>query len=165
MINLKRPENIQVLVNEAFKTATEKGWHETPREFGTCIALMHSEVDEAYEAILPGGQDNFAEEMADILIRIYDACGEFNIPLHKAVTTSVSGYTDKIKLLMDIHYHLSQALESFRQVDSVYMWNAVAAQFSAVCCLIVDNCEVIEPMLQKMEKNKNRPYRHGGKRA
>ena len=36
---------------EVYKIAKEKGWWENPREEGTLIALMHSELSEALEAL------------------------------------------------------------------------------------------------------------------
>ncbi len=61
-------------------TAKEKGWWDTPREDGTLIALMHSELSEALEAARHGNpaDDKIPEfkgveaELADIIIRILD---------------------------------------------------------------------------------------------
>ncbi|UOE54937.1 MazG nucleotide pyrophosphohydrolase domain-containing protein [Cytobacillus oceanisediminis] len=74
------------LCKEAFETAKSKGWHDEPRETGTLLALIHSEVSEALEADRKGDQENFAEELADVLIRIFDLCGAKEIDLDKAVT-------------------------------------------------------------------------------
>jgi len=52
---------------------------------GEKIALMHSELSEALEAIRKGDRANEAEELADTLIRILDYCGQFNIDLGQAV--------------------------------------------------------------------------------
>lgn len=38
----------------------------------TKLALIHSEVSEALEALRKGDQENFAEELADTVIRILD---------------------------------------------------------------------------------------------
>jgi len=61
-----------------FQTATEKGWNEEPCEDGTSMALIHSEISEALEALRTNNPQslkipNFSlaeEEMADAVIRI-----------------------------------------------------------------------------------------------
>jgi NTP pyrophosphatase (non-canonical NTP hydrolase) len=61
-------------------TAIEKGWWDEPREDGTMIALMHSELSEALEALRAGNpkDDKIPEyrgceaELADVIIRILD---------------------------------------------------------------------------------------------
>lgn len=67
--------------NRAYEIAQSKGWHEEKRETGTILALIHSEVSEALEADRKGDNENFAEELADIVIRVFDLCGSRNIDL------------------------------------------------------------------------------------
>lgn len=76
---------INELCNRAFETAKSKGWHDEERETGTLLALIHSEVSEALEADRKGDNENFAEELADVCIRIFDLCGLKNIDLQKAI--------------------------------------------------------------------------------
>lgn len=76
---------VNELCQEAFKTAKSKGWHDEPRETGTILALIHSEVSEALEADRKGDQENFEEELADVCIRIFDLCGSREIDLEKAI--------------------------------------------------------------------------------
>ena len=74
---------ISELQQEIHETAKEKGWWDEPREDGTCIALMHSELSEALEVLRkPDGIAIFSkkclgihaveEEFADVIIRILD---------------------------------------------------------------------------------------------
>lgn len=95
---------INQLVKEAHDTAIEKGWWEKDRNNYELIALMHSELSEALEAYRKGDEAHVPEELADVLIRIFDLCGARGYDLERAV-------------------------------------------------------------LRKMEFNKTRPYRHGGKLA
>lgn len=76
---------INELCKEAFETAKSKGWHDTPVETGTLLALIHSEVSEALEADRKGDSENFAEELADVCIRTFDLCGSRGIDLEKAI--------------------------------------------------------------------------------
>jgi NTP pyrophosphatase (non-canonical NTP hydrolase) len=76
---------INELCNAAFETAKSKGWHDEPRETGTLLALIHSEVSEALEADRKGDTENFAEELADVCIRIFDLCGSKGIDLEAAI--------------------------------------------------------------------------------
>ncbi|WP_078434250.1 MazG nucleotide pyrophosphohydrolase domain-containing protein [Metabacillus halosaccharovorans] len=76
---------INNLCSQAYKTAKSKGWHNEPRETGTLLALIHSEVSEALEADRKGDQENFVEELADVCIRIFDLCGSKKIDLEKAI--------------------------------------------------------------------------------
>ena len=76
---------INQLCKEAFETATSKGWHDEPREMGTILALIHAEVSEALEADRKGWTENFAEELADVCIRVFDLCGSKGIDLEKAI--------------------------------------------------------------------------------
>lgn len=47
----------------------------------TRLALIHSEVSEALEALRKGDMENFAEELADIVIRVADTAGGLDIDL------------------------------------------------------------------------------------
>lgn len=70
--------HLQQKVNQI---AEEHGWWDEPREDGTLIALMHSELSEALEALRHGnrpsshisGFSEVEEEMADVIIRMMDA--------------------------------------------------------------------------------------------
>lgn len=107
---------ITELVQESHKTAVEHGWWEKKPEFGTLIALCHSELSEALEEyrrgsspeetrehpMIPRKPEGIPSELADTIIRIFDMCGYYGIDLEEAI-------------------------------------------------------------LQKMQYNKERPYKHGGK--
>ncbi|WP_337982817.1 MazG nucleotide pyrophosphohydrolase domain-containing protein [Lysinibacillus sp. C5.1] len=84
-IETSNASGINDLCKQAYETAVSKGWHDQPREMGTLLALIHSEVSEALEADRKGDTENFTEELADVCIRIFDLCGSRNINLEQAI--------------------------------------------------------------------------------
>lgn len=83
---LQNYKPIAELIREAHVTAVDKGWWETPRPILELICLMHCELSEAAEAYRnKEGDERIVEELADVLIRIFDLCGARNWDLEKAV--------------------------------------------------------------------------------
>lgn len=85
----KRP-CLNDLIGECHSIARSKGWWEDERNDGELIALMHSELSEALEAMRArGSKDNIAEELADCCIRIFDFCGAREIDLEKILVKKI----------------------------------------------------------------------------
>ncbi len=87
---------IKHLMKEAHKTAREKGWWNFVRNKGELIALMHSELSEALEALRvkdkksETGEDAVGTELADTVIRIADFCQAFDINLEKCIKAKMA---------------------------------------------------------------------------
>ena len=96
---------IETLIRESNQTAKSKGWWDDPnRNIGEILALIHSEVSEALEVYRLKGKDSLKEqwfdekgkpegftvELADVVIRIADLCGELGLDLESALTTKLS---------------------------------------------------------------------------
>ena len=78
---------LSILVMEQAK---EKGFGTTPEEInvGEKIALIHSEISEAYQAFRYKkieGKDGFKEEMGDAIQRILHLCGILNVDVEEAI--------------------------------------------------------------------------------
>ena len=95
----------QTHIEKSNKTAREKGWGDDENRYiGELVALIHSEVSEALEAYRIKGRDGISEswfsesgkpegfvyELADVLIRVADLCGEFELDLEGALESKLA---------------------------------------------------------------------------
>jgi NTP pyrophosphatase (non-canonical NTP hydrolase) len=172
---------INELINDAHTTAVEKGWHLAPREFGTLIALIHSEITEVYEAF--AFDEDKADECADILIRIFDLAGLYKYDLENAYyyrfgfrtleeqLESMEKKTNRSleKFLMDMHRSVSKVLETYREKDDENKEMRIMIGFVQVCLNVCDLAKTYDldlpaAVYAKLEKNKIRQFKHGGKK-
>ncbi len=78
----RRIEEWQKIISE---WAVTKGFSWTKKDTNTMLLRLHSEVSEAAEALRDKNIDQFAEELADVFIRLVNLCGVWNIDLEKEV--------------------------------------------------------------------------------
>jgi NTP pyrophosphatase (non-canonical NTP hydrolase) len=83
---------IQNVQKKLHGQAKEMGWHDTPREIGTLIALCHSELSEALEGARKDLMDDHLPtrkmlevELADTIIRILDIAGLLDLDVAGAI--------------------------------------------------------------------------------
>ena len=180
--------NLADLQREAHAIAKEHGWWDEERTFGDLIALVHSELSEALEAYrrhLPGTLVQFPEdgslegvpyELADVVIRVADMAEWEGVELQAEIETlrrdnderDMTGRTFG-DWISDLHASLSFSYESRE-------WDGYAARgFPSWEELLADCVAGVQRMAAhygidldaaieaKMEYNRTRSYRHGGK--
>lgn len=93
--------------DKCFGQAKTMGWHSKPREIGTRLALIHSEISEALEGARKGLQDDHLPtrsmlevELADAVIRILDLGGAENLDIAGAIAEKLyyNGHREDHKL-------------------------------------------------------------------
>lgn len=109
LILSKKSPDLNSLARQVHSNAIKKGfWPASGRSDGECIALMHSELSEALEALRkpmipkypyawvikiernkPPKPVGIAEELADTIIRILDFCGARHIDIDRAVKMKI----------------------------------------------------------------------------
>lgn len=88
---------INDLVKRAYENSKNHGFWNEEKNFGEVIALMHSELSEAFEEYRNGKKINetyyeqgekpcgIPSELADVVIRVFDFCGGNDIDLEKII--------------------------------------------------------------------------------
>lgn len=142
------------------------------------LALVHSELTEAREewdaerkdvwydkaSARPNKPEGFIVEIADAVIRVLDTCEALGLVLErKTCKSNASAYVS----LLNAHSCVSAMVEAARVGDYTGAFAAAASRFSGlfggVCELY--GLDLWSAVRLKVDYNKSRPHRHGGKLA
>lgn len=162
--------DVKALQKEIREINEMNGWYDAERPFSSDIALLHSEVDELAWAVLMGGEDdNSPEEMADIFIRLLDTSERygFNITMifdqydpsaPRRQGSSLIYYTAFLSI------HISHAYEGYRKSLPEAMEVGLAQAYKELLWAAEDfQVDLLAEVRTKLERNRQRGYKYGGK--
>ena len=133
------------------------------------LALIHSEICEAHGAKRTGDMDDLAAEFADIIIRVLDLAGGLteDFEAHVAMFTGTFLPDDSEQACNFLHNITTSALEAFRRDDLLEFLDELTVLLLSVECWAMGKfgIDMNNAVLEKMDVNRHRSYRHGGKRV
>ena len=144
------------------------------------IALIQSEISEAYEAWAREETEHFREELADVLIRIFGVMRGLNLAvtlearypdasnlceLGVAARISKSEAESIHESAAMLHLDASRALEAFRknEKDEFCRQIEILVERILVVAMAAD-ADIEKEIAAKLAKNQKRGFRHGGKK-
>ena len=87
-LNELAKEIIKINVANGWNVTTPSDWQDTYK-VPAVLALIHSEVSEALEAFRKNDDTNFAEEIADVIIRALDLTAGLGIDIDSEIATKM----------------------------------------------------------------------------
>ena len=140
-------KTINEYVKEAHDNAVKHGWWEKPKSMGELLALIHSEVSEALEEHRNGKTPN--ETYYSGKVKANDG------KVTHIMTSNQVGYA-AIGYQPNIHIDITKP-------------EGIPSELADVVIRVFDMCgyfgiDLEDAISEKMEYNKNRPYKHGNKK-
>ena len=144
-------------------------WDSTPDMILSRLAMIHSEIVEAHDALHGGYKDELAAEFADIVIRVLDLGGgqTDDFAAHYVRLEGVLISEDPELAFNSLHAITTYALEAVRSDDLLKFLGTLALLMASVESWAADKFDINinAAVLDKMDVNRHRAYRHGGKRV
>lgn len=150
------------------------GWNLTKPEewedkykFPAVVALIHSEISEAWEAESKGDRANYLEECADVAIRILDCIGCWtDVDVNAMTEKAETNQPYHMNTLGHLHAKSSRALEMFRGSGgrSRFVAELIEVMVGAKRLCEFHGGDFHEEIRRKLAKNRERGHRHGGKK-
>ena len=179
--------NLADLQKEAHAIAKDHGWWDEERSFGDLIALVHSELSEALEAYRLHELETWPSqdgeiplgvpfELADVVIRVADMAEWYGVDLDVVVAMtrdrrkedhpwapnegSFSDWIAECHELLGQAYWWKHEQQLSRVVWVEWLGSLIHNVYQMAAHYGIDLDAAIEA---KMEYNRTRSYRHGGK--
>jgi NTP pyrophosphatase (non-canonical NTP hydrolase) len=187
------PKSLREMEAEVEAYCRDKGWYEQEVPFAVAMALLHEEAAEAGHAwrdhgladatyadhpeINPGGvavdiivkPEGVGSEFADILIRLLDDSARYRLGLPGMVTRTARDFAVATgEFLVDVN--TMHGLVARASVDWPDAPSLSAVNLAGLLVFLELLCErygidLEDEYERKMQFNRTRPYRHGGRRA
>lgn len=163
-------EKLNQLSKEAYENAKSKGFYNRVEEPEERVALLHSEISEAFEdfrnhkmelSFLESGKPiGFDSEIADICIRLLDLFGKHNQEFGFVVLNRSYYENESIPWwIYQFHHTLYNSL--YEKPYYFRTFNLLFNEILLFCELY--NIDIEHAIEVKMNYNKSRPFMHGGK--
>ncbi len=161
---------IKELQIDVYDNAQKHGWWDKERPVPEMLALLHSEVSEAFEAYCEdkfdttlsdsGKPEGFYSEIADVVIRALDMAGGAQVNLNFDQDRRL--YSGEENLLLHLHKSISDALEHLR-LGTSEMYGNDLSKIISVCFSFDSDFEpfLMNEIERKHAYNKTRPFKHG----
>jgi NTP pyrophosphatase (non-canonical NTP hydrolase) len=154
--------SLETLKENVMEQAKEKGFGTKLSEIMVSekIALIHSEISEAYDAYLKKnveGKDGFKEEMGDVLQRILHLGGIFEIEF-KEIEVNFT-YVSIDEMISKLHLEISEIWESYRH-NKEKKFKEKINECANILFIISKNekFSIEQEVINKIESNKERKW-------
>lgn len=155
--------------NEAngWDVAIASDWDTNKRKLAEQIALIHSELSEAWQGAIDGDEANYLEELADVAIRILDLLEGLH-PLEGLrrwfeAEVVPFNWVDRSDQIAAVHLMVSEALEYLRKGTLEQFTGQLIVAFRNVEDMVPKGESLFNAMVAKNEVNRSRGFRHGNK--
>jgi hypothetical protein len=159
--------------NEAngWDVAIAADWDTNKRKLAEKIALIHSELSEAWQGAIDGDEANYLEELADVAIRILDVLEGLHPleGLRRWFEAEVAPFglafsgVPQAEQIATVHLKISEALEYLRKGTLEQFTGQLIVVFRNVADMATSSRLLFDAMVAKNEVNRQRGFRHGNK--
>jgi NTP pyrophosphatase (non-canonical NTP hydrolase) len=182
---------LETMEAEVEQYCRDKGWYDTDVPFQTALALLHEEASEAGHAwrvhgledatgqqdlaVLGGTKDvslakpeGVGSELADVLIRLLDDSTRYGLDLPAKVKRCTKLFAlsgDFLTEVNTLHNLISFASMTWEDNDDRYVDDLVEVHAFLVQMAGYYGVDLMAEYERKMQFNRTRPHRHGGRRA
>ena len=170
-INERARRTREINAANGWNPVTKQDWENDKHRVPSILALIHSEIDEAHEQFMADNLEELAEEFADVEIRVLDCggglVGDFEACVQFAWELGTLIPDDTNLAFMVSHHFVTRALEHYRNEEPGLFIGELAKLyvFNRLLAIHTFQLDMERAVEAKLEKNRTRSHRHGGKRV